>query len=102
MGWVQKLKYKWNIKTNWDFVMIMLVFSIAGAFIGVERKGVFHALGITDHTPLWIKILVYLPLIFPLYQLNLIVFGTLLGQFRFFWEKEKQLGRFFLRLFIPR
>jgi len=92
---VNKLKKKWRIESNLDFVLIMLVFSLAGMAITQLRKPVFHLIGITDQTPLWIKVLIYIPLIVPLYQINLIIFGTLFGQFRFFWEKEKQMGKFF-------
>jgi hypothetical protein len=92
-GWVKKLKIKWNIKNNMDFILIMLVFSLAGMFIGTERHFVFHLFGI-DKDPMWVKVLVYIPLIFPLYQINLLVFGFLLGQFEFFLEKEKKLVRF--------
>lgn len=92
-NWVSRLKTKWNISTNKDFILIMVVFSLAGMAIGFERKVVFHLFGI-DKDPLWVKILVYVPLIVPIYQLNLLVFGFLLGQFRFFWEKEKRLVQF--------
>jgi len=94
---IQKLKKKWNIQSDWDFIFIMLVFSLAGMAITFVRKPIFYAIGITGQPPLWIKILIYIPLIVPIYQLNLIIFGTLLGQFKFFWEKEKRLGRFLLR-----
>lgn len=94
---IQRLKNKWNIQSNWDFIAIMLVFSLAGMSIGFFRKPVFHALGITAQTPLWIKIIIYVPLIVPIYQLNLIIYGFLLGQFQFFWKKEKQMGLFLLR-----
>jgi len=92
-----KLKEKWNIKSNWDFFLINVVFACAGLAIGFERRPIFHHLGI-DHYPLWGKTLIYIPLIFPLYQLNLIIFGSLLGQFHFFWEKEKKLCQFLWKL----
>ncbi len=91
---LQKLKKKWNIESNRDFILIMIVFSLAGMSIGFFRRPVFHWLGITAHTPLWIKILAYIPLIPPIYQINLLFYGFLFGQFDFFWEKEKRLGRF--------
>ena len=90
----QKLKQKWGIKSNWDFLLINLVFAFAGMMIVHERPPIFHLIGITKETPLIIKILVYIPLIFPLYQLNLLIFGFCLGQFSFFWEKEKRMLRF--------
>ena len=94
----EKLKKKWNIKSNWDFFLINLVFALAGMAIVFVRKPLFHLFGITSQTPFWIKFVTWLAIVFPIYQINLIIFGTLLGQFRFFWEKEKQMGRFFVRL----
>lgn len=98
----EKFKTKWNIRSNWDFWMIMLTFSLAGMLIGFERRPIFHLLGIEHDTPFWIKTLVYIPLIPPIYQINLMVFGTLLGQFEFFWEKEKKLGRFLRKIITKR
>jgi hypothetical protein len=98
LSWIKKLKSKWGIKTNTDFWLIMLVFSLAGMTIGPERHVVFHFLGL-DPMPMWVKVLVYVPLIFPLYQLNLLVFGFLLGQFDFFLEKEKKLVQFLAKSF---
>jgi hypothetical protein len=86
---IDKLKKKWGISSNLDFIMIMLVFSLAGMSISFARPFVFHVLHL-DHAPLWVKIVVYLPLIVPLYQCGLLVFGFLLGQFKFFWEWEKK------------
>ena len=99
-AWVTKLKNKWNITSTKDFILIMIVFSLAGMAIGFERKIVFHLFGI-DKDPLWVKILVYVPMIVPIYQLNLLVFGFLLGQFEFFLEKEKRLVRFLLKKIRP-
>jgi len=84
MSWIARLKTKWQIKSNWDFWMIMLSFSLAGMAIMPVRKLIFHLVGITDKTPLWIKIFVYIPLIPPAYYIGLIIVGTLLGQFSFF------------------
>jgi len=97
--WVDRLKKKWNITSHWDFWAIMIVFSLAGMSIVYVRKPLFYLFGITATTPFWIKFLTWLAIVFPTYQINLIIFGFLLGQFNFFWEKEKQMGRFFLRLF---
>jgi len=91
MNYFQHLKTKWNIKSNWDVLLILIVFSLAGMMILHERKPIFHVLGITAETPMWIKVCIYIPIVIPLYQMNLLIFGFLLGQFGFFWNKEKQL-----------
>ena len=98
-NFVSRMKQKWGITSNIDFILIMLVFSLAGMMVSVCRKPIFAFLWITRQTPLWVKVIVYIPLIIPLYQISLIIFGFLLGQFPFFWEKEKRLGKFFLQIF---
>lgn len=94
----ERMKKKWNIESTFDLVVIMLVFSLAGMAILFERRPIFYLLGITSATAFWIQFLAWLAVVFPSYQLNLIVFGTLLGKFRFFWEKEKKILRFLGRL----
>ena len=79
------LRLRTKCKNEWDFWMIMLSFSLAGMFIMPVRKYIFHLLGIGIHTPLWIKILVYIPIIPPTYYAGLMFFGTILGQSSYFW-----------------
>jgi len=88
---MDRLKTKWGIKSNLQIILIMVVFSLAGMSIGFVRRPLFHLFGIESTTPFWIKTLVYLASIFPIYQVLLLIYGTLLGQFRFFWEKEKKM-----------
>ena len=93
----ERLKKKWGIKSNWDFFLINVVFSLAGMSIVFVREPIFAFLGITPETAFWIKVVIYIPLIVPIYQVNLLIWGFLLGQFPFFWEKEKQIVRFLLK-----
>ncbi|MBF0504484.1 MAG: prolipoprotein diacylglyceryl transferase [Candidatus Omnitrophica bacterium] len=79
------LRLRPKCKNEWDFWMIMLSFSLAGMVIMPVRKFIFHMVGITPQTPLWITVPVYIALIPPTYYVGLIIFGTLLGQFTFFW-----------------
>ena len=94
--WITKLKNKWNIQRDRDFWLIMLTFSLAGMFIMFARKIIFHLVGFTDKTPLWIKVVCYIPLVPPSYYVGLLFFGIVLGQFSFFWEYEKRTVRFLL------
>jgi len=94
---LDSLKSKWGIESNIQIVLIMVVFSLAGMAITQCRAPVFHFFGLTSTTPIWIKTIVYIACVFPMYQFFLLVFGTLLGQFRFFWEKEKKMFRWLAR-----
>lgn len=91
--WITKLKTKWNIQTNRDFWMIMLTFSLAGIGITLVRRVLFPLLGISAHTPIWLMVICYIPPAFIVYQIGLLFFGTILGQFSFFWEWEKNMLR---------
>lgn len=88
---MERLKKKWGIESTLQIVVIMVVFSLAGMGITAARNPLFHFLGLTPEKPLWLKIIAYLVFVFPMYQAFLLIFGTLLGQFRFFWEKEKKM-----------
>jgi len=94
---MDSLKEKWGIESNFQIILIMVVFSLAGMSIGFVRRPLFHLFGIEAATPLWIKTVVYLLSIFPIYQVLLLIYGTLLGQFSFFWEKEKKMFRWIAR-----
>jgi hypothetical protein len=72
-------------------LLIFLIFSLAGSSVVGFRKLFFILVGIEDDTALWIKTITYILFIFPAYQLLLLIYGFLLGQFGFFWEKEKKL-----------
>ena len=90
-----KLKNKWNVKNNFEVILILLTFSITGSLSIYVAKPVLHFFNINKET---LNVWAYYPLriliIFPCYQVLLMIVGTLLGQFRFFWEFQKRtLGR---------
>lgn len=87
-----KLKKKWGIRRTIDIVFILIVFSLAGMSIVYVRAPVFEVLEI-ENTHIVIKTIVYLLVVFPVYQFFLLFFGLLLGQFQFFWDKEKKMAR---------
>jgi len=95
-----KLKERWDVKSNFQLIVIFFVFSITGSFSVMVRGWVFHWLGV-DHDDFNIFLLVplYIITIVPTYQVSLLLIGTLCGQFEFFWKFEKKvLRRFGLKL----
>jgi hypothetical protein len=88
---LKRLKEKWNIKSNFQLVLILIIFSVTGSAALVVRRAVFEWIGINGDTSLWIKIPLYILIIFPAYQILFLVIGTLFGQFRFAWEFEKKV-----------
>jgi len=86
---LDKFKKKWGINNTLDIVLILIVFSLAGMSIVFVRKPLFFILGIND-SHLVVKTVLYLLIVFPCYQAFLLIYGALLGQFGFFWDKEKR------------
>ncbi|MFA5587985.1 MAG: DUF6787 family protein [Mariniphaga sp.] len=92
---IARLKKKWNVKNNFQLVLILIVFSITGSASIIVKKAAFQWIGIDGDTALWLKIPLYVLIVFPAYQVLLLIIGTLFGQFRFVWEMEKKIFSLF-------
>ena len=93
----EKLKKRWNIKTNIQLVLILIVFSITGSASAWVSKPFVEWMGLSkEDMPLLLFIILRLILIFPFYNVLLILIGTVFGQFKFFWAFEKKMFSRFL------
>lgn len=97
---VERLKLKWGITSNWDILAIMIVFAISGSSILFVKPLWFGLFNITEATPTWLRVLVWIAMVFPTYQAFLLIYGFLLGQFKFFWAKEKAMYNVIKSLFV--
>ena len=93
MAYLERLKLKWGITSNLQLVIVFIVFAITGSASLFVAKPVLHLLGITDELNPWIRIPLRLLLILPVYQVMLLVIGSLFGQFRFFLALQKKWWR---------
>ena len=89
---MNKLKQRWGITSNFQLVIIFIVFAITGSSSAYLSKPVLAWMGVTkDIMSVWLYIPLYLILIFPIYQVLLVFFGFIFGQFKFFWAFEKKM-----------
>tara|TARA_R100001369_G_scaffold20091_1_gene36756 strand:- start:255470 stop:255778 length:309 start_codon:yes stop_codon:yes gene_type:complete len=89
---MNKLKERWGIDSNFQLIIIFVVFAITGSSAAKLAAPVCEFFGIYKETSPWyIYWIVRISLIFPLYQLLLVSFGWLFGQFNFFWSFEKKM-----------
>ena len=95
---IDRLKKRWGVSSTWHVIVILLVFSLAGSSILYVKDPLYRLLHVPPDASLWLKI----PLMICVYQVLLLAWGTLFGQFRFFWEKEKKLGRLLFGWILPR
>lgn len=85
-------KERWNIKSNWQVFVIIVVFAITGSSAAYLSKPILATFGIEKGmVSNWIYYPLYILLIFPVYQVLLVSFGFIFGQFNFFWAFEKKL-----------
>ncbi|MDH4088931.1 MAG: hypothetical protein OEV74_04595 [Cyclobacteriaceae bacterium] len=94
-SWIEKLKQRWKLGSAFQVVVVLLVFACTGFTVLYIKKPVLHFLAGAQGDGLLASFLYYL-LILPLYNVILLAYGFLFGQFNFFWEFEK---RFFNRIF---
>ena len=87
-------KERWNITSNKQMFIILVVFTITGPTSALLSKPILGLFGILkDSVSNWIYYPLYILLIFPVYQVLLVSFGFLFGQFKFFWAFEKKMIR---------
>ncbi|MCM8570243.1 diacylglyceryl transferase [Gramella jeungdoensis] len=89
---MKKLKNRWGIDSNWQLFIIFLVFAITGSSAAKLASPLCESLGITQESTHWsLYWFARIFLIFPIYQVLLVTFGWIFGQFQFFWAFEKKM-----------
>src|SRR6478752_9701606 len=88
---MDKLKKNWGIESNFQFAVIFIVFALTGSASAWLSKPFCFWLGITKDDLGVLFTPIRLLLIFPIYQVLLVLIGFIFGQFKFFWGVEKKM-----------
>lgn len=91
MSFLEKLQNRWKLKSLWQVIIVLIVFACTGTTVLYLKAPLFWLLGITDKTPAFWRTVIYIFAILPAYQVLLLMYGFLFGQFSFFWEFEKKM-----------
>jgi len=90
---MRKLKERWGVTSDLQFAVIFVVFAITGSASAWLSRYFCEWIGLTkDDLGFWFTP-VRLILIFPIYQVLLVLIGAIFGQFKFFWAFEKRMLR---------
>ena len=86
---LENLKKRWGINSNLQVIKIIIVFGITGSLAAWLSKPFISFLNIVDEGTFlsWILRLI---IVFPIYQILILIIGTIFGQFKFFWKFEKK------------
>jgi hypothetical protein len=94
MRWLQSLKERWKLGSLFQVVIVLVVFACTGFTVVFLKVPLFNYLFDGGERPLWASVVYYI-LILPVYNVFLLFYGFVFGQFRFFWNFER---RFFTRI----
>ena len=94
-SWMERLKQRWKLGSALQVMIVLVVFACTGFTVLFIKKPILHFLA-GDQGNTTLASVIYYILILPLYNVLLLAYGFIFGQFRFFWEFEK---RSFNRLF---
>ena len=88
----KKLEKKWKLTYRWEMIRVFIVFAVTGSSSVFIGRPVLKLIGITKENlqPVLYWIL-YIVVGFIFYQILLVIFGWLFGQFKFFWDFEKKM-----------
>ncbi len=97
MGYFDKLKTKWNIQSGWQLALILIVFACTGTTVLYLKVPYYEWLE-ANGGKTTLSTALYWILIWPTYNVILLCYGFIFGQFSFFWAYEKKtMGRIFKR-----
>jgi hypothetical protein len=88
-GWMKGLAQRWKVspsRVGW----ILLSFSCTGFTVVFLKQPLHRTLGVGAEPSIGASILYYL-LVLPFYNVLLLAYGALFGQFDFFWAFERRL-----------
>lgn len=93
--WMERLKQRWNLGSVGQVVVVLTVFACTGITVFLIKPPILRLLA-GGYEQTTTATIVYYILILPLYNVLLLAYGFVFGQFNFFWEFER---RTFKRIF---
>jgi len=81
---IENLKNRWNVKSAFQVVIILIVFSCTGFSVLYVEDQIYKLLNITGDYGFWIRALLFIIITLPIYNVLLLIYGFIFGQFYFF------------------
>ena len=92
-SWVGKLQERWGVSASQVFI-ILIVFACTGFTVMFLKRPIVNFF-VEDGQKSFLFSVMYYILILPVYNIILLIYGFIFGQFEFFWNFEK---RMFMRM----
>lgn len=86
------LETRWKVNYRWELIAIFIAFAITGSTAARISDPILSFLSLDKaSTNGWIYWPIRILIVFPVYQILLLIVGWLFGQFKFFWGFEKKM-----------
>jgi len=92
---MKRLKEKWGINSNFQLFIICVVFAITGSVSAIISGPVIDYLFEGLNINKYLKFILQLVIIMPIYQVLLLFFGFVFFQFNFFLQFVKKFMKLF-------
>ena len=91
---IEKIKKFLKVDSYFQLFIVLIVFSITGSLALFLSDYLLKILDISknNYDPIFFYLL-RIFFIFPIYQVLLIIIGTIFGEFNYFWKFEKKFLR---------
>lgn len=90
MSFLHALKNRWKLNSVGQVVLVLIVFACTGFTIMFLKSPVVNWIAGSEGNQMWLTVLYYL-FILPIYNIILLIYGFVFGQFAFFWDFEKKM-----------
>ncbi len=98
MSWIDRLQTRWKVRSGLQVFIILLVFACTGFTVLFIKRPLFEYWFPTGAKPMWASALYWI-LIFPVYNMILLLYGFVFGQFHFFLKFEKRFINLIFSIF---
>ena len=89
---IKYLKEKWNLKSNFQLVIILIVFAITGSASLYISKPLMEFLSISsENMDIYLYWILRFIIVTVVYQFVLLLVAFVFGQFNWFWNFEKKI-----------
>lgn len=89
---IKYLKDKWNLKSNFQLVIILIVFAITGSGSLYISKPLMEFLSISsENMDIYLYWILRFFIVTVVYQFVLLLVAFVFGQFNWFWNFEKKI-----------
>lgn len=86
------LQQRWGLKSIFHVIVILIVFAFTGFTVLFIKNPLLGIIGEGAKNS-WVFTTLYYLFILPIYQVILLMYAFLFGQFTFFWDFEKRTFR---------